>query len=248
MSADAGKDLSHLFRHLRGAYAGAACVAEKPCIDPAEPVLDQFVRSFLLWESTSSKAAAAMKRVEQAVVDFNELRVCMPGELARIIGERYPRAEERARRLRAALHAVYARQHRVGLEHLGAMSKREAREYLESLDGTPRFVAARVTLLCLGGHAAPVDGRILRRLAERGATEADATPESASAMLERKVRAGEMLEAYALLQAWADDPAADAADGGRPHKDETRPAGRARGAARGGHRPARRKPGATERE
>ncbi|MBX3403359.1 MAG: hypothetical protein KF699_08115 [Phycisphaeraceae bacterium] len=246
MTASQTKDLSHLFKHLRGVYAGAACPLERPCIDSAEPVVDQFVRSFLLWESTSAKAAAAMKRVEQAVVDFNELRVCMPGELIRIIGERYPRVEERARRLRSALHAVYARQHRVGLEHLNEMSKREARDYLESLDGTPRFVAARVALVCLGGHAAPIDGRILRRLADRGATEANATPETASAMLERKVRAGEMLEAYALLQAWSDDPSGDVADG-KPHKDEARAAGRSRGASRTGAR-ARRNPGAAEKE
>lgn len=246
MTANQTRDLTGLFRHLRGAYAGAACTLEPPCIDTAEPVVDQFVRSFLVWESTTVKAAAAMKRIEQAVVDFNELRVCMPGELIRIIGERYPRVEERARRLRAALHAVYARQHRVGLEHLGEMSKREARDYLESLDGTPPFVAARVTLVCLGGHAAPVDGRILRRLTDRGAIEADATPEAASAMLERKVRAGEMLDAYALLQAWADDPAAEAADG-KTRKDEARAAGRSRGAPRTGSR-ARRSPGAAEKE
>lgn len=241
-TADQSRDLAQVLKQLRTAYPQAACCAECGAIDPAEPVLDQFVRSFLLWECSASRAAAAMKRIEQTVVDFNELRVCMPGELVRIIGERYPRAEERARRLRSALNAIYAREHRVGLEPLAERSKREAREYLESLDGTPRFVAARVALVNLGGHAAPVDGRILRRLVDHGLVEADATPESAAAQLERRVRAGEMLEAYSLLQAWSDDAAADSAEP-RAAKDEPRRP-RGRSAARG--KQVRRKPGAAE--
>ena len=34
--------------------------------------------SFLMWESTTSKAQSAFERVLDSVVDFNELRVCMP--------------------------------------------------------------------------------------------------------------------------------------------------------------------------
>lgn len=219
--AEGSKEIGQLLRHLRATYPEvSACAGEPIAIDTAEPVLDQFVRSFMVWESTAAKAALAMKRIEQAVVDFNELRVCMPGELVRIIGERYPRAEERARRMRAALATVYSREHRVGLERLSELSKREAKDYLESLDGTPRFVAARVALLALGGHAAPVDGRILRRLQERGVVDADATPETAAIALERKIRAGEMMEFYSMLQAWSDDAASESAEHARPAAKE----------------------------
>jgi hypothetical protein len=200
------KELAALLKQLRADYPQALDGAiEAAPIDQAEPLLGHFLRSFLIWESTLAKAALAMKRIEQSVVDFNELRVCMPGEMVRVLGERYPRAEERARRLRTALNAIYSREHKVSLERLSEMSKRESREYLETLDGTPRFVAARVSLLGLAGHMAPVDGRMVRRLIERGVVEADSTPEAAAASLERKVRAAEMPECYALLQAWSDE-------------------------------------------
>ena len=210
------KELAALLKTLRAEWpeALAACTGA-PCIDPAEPLLGQFVRAFMQWEATCAKAVQAVRRLEQGVVDFNELRVCMPGELVRLMGERYPRAEERARRLRAALNAIYAREHKVSLERLNEMSKRESRDYLESLDGTPRFVAARVSLLGLAGHMAPVDGRIHKRLVERGIIEADSTPETAAAALERKVRAAEMPECYALLQVWADHASSDASDGAK---------------------------------
>lgn len=209
------KELAALLKQLRAEYPQALePQAETALIDPAEPLLGHFVRSFLIWECTAAKAATALRRIEQSVVDFNELRVCMPGEMVRMLGERYPRAEERARRMRAALNAIYAREHKVSLERLAELSKRESREYLETLDGTPRFVAARVALVGLAGHMAPVDGRIARKLIERGVVEAEATPESAAAGLERKIRAAEMPECYALLQAWSDDGGHETAGGG----------------------------------
>ncbi len=210
-------------------------------LDHAEPILCEFVRAFMVWENTTAKAAAVIKRLDQSLVDFNDLRICMTDELLRLMGRGVPRLEERAQRLRAALNGVYSREHAVTLEHLATLSKREAREYLESLDGVPRFVSARVMLVCFSAHAAPVDTRIHRRLVEAQAAEADATPDEIAGQLERRVRAGEMPETYALLQAWADDLASkdDAAkaeptsapkpkDGGRTARTPAPPAANAR--------------------
>lgn len=176
-----------------------------PLLDAAEPILGEFVRSFLIWESTTAKAAAAAKRIEGAVVDFNELRVCLPEELVGLLGERYPRAGERAQRLRASLHELFVRHHAVSLEHLAEMPKREAYVYLESLEGVPAFVAARVHLLCLGGHSAPVDSRIAAALSDAGLIEPGTTAESVAGMIERRIRAGELASAYLHLQHWADE-------------------------------------------
>jgi hypothetical protein len=210
-ASEHSKEVTALVKRLRGEYGAALDCASTtpPTIDPAEPLLGEFVRSFLIWEATTAKAAAAMTRLEQSVVDFNELRVCLPDELTRMMGERYPRVEERSLRMRAALNEIYHRQHAVTLEPLMGLGKREAKDYLDSLDGVPRFVSSRVFLLCLGGHAAPVDGRITRRLIEAEVADTGASPDAASATLERKVRAGEMGEVYRLLQAWADEAPAN---------------------------------------
>lgn len=200
---------------LHSPHLAAAAVSSTPSIaahhgfGEGEPVLVEFIRSMLLWEATLAKAASAMKRFEQHLVDVNELRICMPAELVKLLGDRYPRAEERAVRLRTALNDVFRREHAVTLEHLPALAKKDAREYLESLEGVPGFVSARVHLVSIGGHAAPVDRRIAACLTDAGFVEADAAPDIAASLLERKVQAGEMLETYALLQAWADDAASD---------------------------------------
>jgi endonuclease III len=166
----------------------------------ADSVMEEFLRSFLTWEASPAKAEAALKRLHHSVVDFNELRVCLTDELAQMLGERYPLARERAHRLRAALNELYRREHGVTLEAVLTMPKREARAYLASLEGVPPFVAARTTLLELGGHAFPVDERIRAALQEEGIDAGDV--ESLGSWLERQVRGGEARSAYLAIEAW----------------------------------------------
>ncbi len=202
MSApDPAKRLAALVRRLRS-DAGDA-VYTPPSAEGHDPLVLEFIQSFLAWEAGSAKAEAALRRVLHAVVDYNELRVCLPDELARVLGERYPRAMERSARLRAALNDIYRREHAVTFQPLTVMPKRDARLYLESLEGAPPFVAARMTLLTLGGHAFPVDERLLEALREEQAVPADLQLDHAESWLERQFRSGEAPSAYLLIEAWA---------------------------------------------
>ncbi|HMN41139.1 MAG TPA: hypothetical protein PKE29_09860 [Phycisphaerales bacterium] len=221
-AADTSKELSSLLKTLRGQYAQVLGAAQSSCVlfDPGEPLLGCFLKSFMLWESTTAKAAQAIRRIEAALVDFNELRACMPDEIVGIIGERYPRATERALRMRTALNIIYSREHRVTLEPIVGMDRSQAREHFDRLDGVPAFVASRVCLCGLAHHAAPVDSRIHRRLIEAKLVHADSSPEAAAALLEKKSRPGELLETYTLLQAWADDAAYTSAES---HLSDLRP-------------------------
>jgi hypothetical protein len=167
-----------------------------------ESIMQEYLRSFLTWEASGAKAEQALKRIQHAVVDLNELRVCLTDELAQMLGERYPLARERAQRLRASLNELYRREHGVTLEAVVMMPKREARAYIGSLEGVPPFVAARVTLLSLGGHAFPIDERLRSALADAGVESTDA--ESLGGWIERQVRGGEARQAYLALEAWHD--------------------------------------------
>lgn len=205
-SSDQSKEFGALMRRLRTDYASARVPLDSPSVlDPSQPLLALFVRSFLLWDSTRTKADAAMRRLEQALVDFNDLRVCLPDELVAILGERYPRAGERALAIRSALSALFALEHALSLEHLARYSPEAQRDYLASLTGTPPFVAARVRLLGLGAHAAPVDTRLLTRLIESKLADKGADAAAAATTLERLVLPGEMPETIAFLQAFSDD-------------------------------------------
>lgn len=202
-SAVAGVDQMHL----------APVIGEDPeGTDPAR----ELVYSLLVWEAGASKAAAAARRLQEGVVDINELRLCLEDEIVRLIGPRYPRAAERAARLRAALNHVFHDAHTVSLAHLKTMSKREARTYLEAITGMPPFATARVLLLSLGGHAFPIDRRLHRVLAEEEAVEPATYDDAAGVWAERQIRAGDARDAYLLLEAYAEaKPAGARRTGGR---------------------------------
>jgi endonuclease III len=167
--------------------------------------LEEFIFSFLLWESSTNRAEYALKRLIDAMADLNELRVTNPTTIAAILGKTYPLAEERAERLTVAMDDVFRREHTIELDGILQQPKRDGRKYVESLDGITPYIAARITLCVLGGHAVPVDERTLKRLIESGVVEEDTLADRASAKLERAIKASDGLRAHTLLQAWAED-------------------------------------------
>jgi len=199
-AANHAKDIGALMKRLLGKHK----VEPSPVV--GEDPIDELVWSFLLWDAPWSKAENALRRLHTAVVDVNELRVCLPSELTEILGERYPKVSERALRIRATLNDIFMREHEVSLARLKDMPKRDARKYLESLEGAPQFVTARVVLVGLGAHATPVDDRVLSRLIEDGVFEEGTAAEQAAALLERHVKATDGLEAHHAMLAWADSP------------------------------------------
>jgi hypothetical protein len=211
---DPAKGFQALLRKLKvkpdPADAAASHAAAEPSdearVTRARELLDLLIHSFMLWEATQRDAKAAVRRLDESFVDANELRIALPHESAKVLGDRYPLAAERCLRLRATLHDLYRREHRVTLLPLLAAPKREARAYLESLEGMPTFVAARLAVLGLGVHAVPVDWRLSDLLLAHKALPADyADPGAASSWLERHVRAGEAVAMTHALQSWSDD-------------------------------------------
>lgn len=221
--ADPAKKLAALLKSLRASHGEPQDEPWLPASLAAhDPLVGQFIFSFLLWESSPSRAAASFERLTASMIDTNELRVSLPDEIAAAAGDESPLALERATRLRSSLNDLYRRHHAVTLEPLAGMGKRDARQSLYSLDGVPPFVAARVTLLCLGGHAFPLDRRLHRVLESECALPAGLGVDEAIGWLERTFRTGEALPAYITLEAWMDARPQGSPPGGEA---DLRPAG-----------------------
>jgi endonuclease III len=163
------------------------------------------VQSFLMWEASTAKARVAYDRLRERVVDFNDLRMCMPHELEEYLGSRYPLAGERSQRLRATLRNIFMREHAVTLESLHSMGKRDIKKYVESLEGMTPYVAARLMLLCFDTHAIPVDEQLRSQLVAAGAADESADVGELAAWLGRQVKANQGQAVAAGLQAWIDE-------------------------------------------
>ena len=180
-------------------------------VAPAEPdtaaqqsPVERLIFAFLAWEATHTKAQHAYGRLMNQAVDFNDLRVSDPSDIAAVIGANYPRSLERGQRLRSTLNAIYRREHAVDLSALAEKPKREVRAYLDSLEGMVPFVSASVTLLAFGGHAIPLDEQLYRRLAGDGVVEPTATFEETQAFLDHHIRFEDAVEAHAKLRAYVE--------------------------------------------
>ncbi len=170
-----------------------------------ETILLELVFALLAWNASTKQAHAALSRIGESVVDFNELRVCDEDEIEALFAcDNYHYAAERAARIRAALNDVFRRQHGMTLAGLREAPKREARHFLESIDGVPRYAAARVACGVLGVHAVPVDDRLRDLLARESVVAQSASVDEASNMLERAIASAESHAVVALLFAWSD--------------------------------------------
>ncbi len=171
--------------------------------DPLPP-LARLVMAFLEWNADTHSAHDAYGRLMEACVDLNDLRVTHSHEVARLLGPKYPLAEERAERMRDAMHAIFKQFYATSLEPLGSRGKKQVRSFLDSLPGMVPYVAAQVTLMGYGGHAVPVDEVLVELLKGEQAIDPEATLPEVVAFLERHVRAEQALETHLLLRGWAD--------------------------------------------
>lgn len=236
-TADHARHLSALLRKIKGRY-GSEAEAEAPRRTP----IDELLYSLLLWEATTPKAEAALKRLHEAFVDYNDLRVARPPEVSAVLGKLYPRADDRAARLHAVLTDIYRREHDVTLEPAMKLSKRDAAKYIETLSGMPLFAAARWQLVVLESHHMPVDDRMLAKLVDAQVCDPGSDAAAAAGILQRHVRHDEALRTFNILQAWSEDSASEArppAKSSRRNEEPTRKKTRPRAPAK--------KPSATRR-
>jgi endonuclease III len=181
---------------LRRRRSHAAAVTE----DDNDPVRI-LIESILEEDSTARQAQKAMAAIEEEFVDFNELRVAPPKEIAERIGRGHPGARDRGEMLSKVLNAIYERTCRVSLEHLADAPKRELRRYLNELGLSP-YAAASVFMRAFGGHAVPVDQALVDCLEMDGYVHPGSDIGDVQGFLERIVPQKNDATAHAALRAY----------------------------------------------
>jgi hypothetical protein len=191
-----------LLKKLASAYPAPPSDAEHP---PAPvTVIASAVHATMLWEASQAQADAALQQLTQHFADHNDMRVALPSHLIHAIGPAYPLAVERVLRLKSWLSDLYRRSTALDLEYLRDRSKADARRELESLHGLPGFAAAHVVASSLGGHAVPIDDRLLALLKAERIGAAHLTSNDAMELLETVIRPDELSSVLRLLRAWSD--------------------------------------------
>ena len=165
-----------------------AAPARRP--EPADP-LTRLIRAFLEYDCDEARASAAERKIQENMVDFNELRVTPAIELAALLGARYPFAESRCSALHRTLQSVFDREHHMRLDSLKEMKKNDIRTYLQSLAGINSYVEAAVSVDCFGICAAPLDTKLLLWLVSKDALPEGIDLKTAQHSIARTLKANE---------------------------------------------------------
>lgn len=191
--------ISKLIDQLKTAFANTA---ELPRLDFVESVIFAILRE----NRSTSEAMTALARLKADYEsDFNELRVSGLGEIARKIGP-VPDAEARARGIRNFLHAVFDKNYKFQIEGLNKKPFKEIRDELKNYEalGIDHHLAY-VQVQCLGGHAFPVDARLLEAAKRLGIVEKSADAANLRGLLEKNIPKAQILHAIALAERFVNE-------------------------------------------
>lgn len=161
-----------------------------------------------LSEGTSlTKAKTAANRLLANTIDYNDLRVSTPDELAKMIEEDLPDALARTTVLVQILGSLYERENSVSFDRVKSRSKKEIREFLQGLPGMTPYILASTMLWAFGEHTIPVDDQTLTVLKKDELVDTEASAEEAQAFLRRHISANDaklftaMLKRYVVQKA-----------------------------------------------
>lgn len=195
---------------LKKAYAKVRAAAPTPEVGPLEDPLQCLALGVLGVTATEEASRVAVERLFESAVDWNEIRVSNPADISSVIGDLVPESLAASSRLVRALQALFDRENQLSLERIKTIPRREARQFLEELDGMDPHAVASVVLWGLGGHAIPVNDALLHALQAADLVHPEATRAEVQAFVERHVSADEAREFCIIMRTFAAKHAAKA--------------------------------------
>ena len=197
-ATECGRRLKRLFTALRSKLGK---VHHPPIGDP----ITQLVLGVFSRDAPEAKAREALQKLRAMVVDYNELRVVAPIELADALGAS-PEVRRRCEDLSRALNRVFAVEHVVSLDRLRTMPPKDVLAYLKQIDGLEAYSRARIRLQGLQSHAIPLNEAAWAYAREARIVNARCGLEEAQSFLERQIAEEDAFEFVALIhkQGWVE--------------------------------------------
>jgi len=164
--------------------------------EPTDAIVYGIICSRLDEKTTKS----AIKKFSDYFIDLNDLRVSRIEEIVEMIGADTPVTRDVALTITTVLRAIFNEYHKVSLEGLKKTGKRPARQALEKMEGTSRFVVDYCMLTSLQGHAIPLTEEMIAYLKSKELVYPDADEQEIGGFLAKQITAKKGYEFYALLR------------------------------------------------
>jgi endonuclease III len=182
---------------IRKLLKGMPKTATRPA-DGEDPVR-ALVVSVLEANGAAREARKALAALEEEFVDFNELRVAQPKELAERMGKDYPDARARALMIHTVLNNITNRVNKLSMAHLDELPKRQVKKHLME-QGLSPYAAACVSMFAFDAPCVPVDEDLAECLEMKGLVEPGTDTAEVQAFLDRTVPVKQAERAHAFFR------------------------------------------------
>jgi endonuclease III len=139
----------------------------RPGAHVTRPAMEEMLVGILAEGASERKGASALSAISRYFVDWNEVRVSAPCEIASAMPE-LAGAMDKAALVRSVLQRIYDLSNEMTLDFLKEKSPADAAKFIEGMPDFPEAALARATLLALGHEVFPPTPRVMivcRRLA-----------------------------------------------------------------------------------
>jgi len=192
-SKDYSKKIQKLYRSLKRKYPNVQKVSH-------ETVIDSIIYAIISAEMSEKMTDSVIEKFADHFVDWNDLRVSRSEEIVEVIGKDNHAIMEIASTITRVLNSIFNEYHKVSLEGLKKIGKRPAKQALEQIEGTSRFVVDYCVLTSLGGHAIPLTNKMIKYLKTNELVDPDADERQIGGFLAKQISAKNGYEFYALLR------------------------------------------------
>ncbi|MHC5214126.1 MAG: hypothetical protein ACYSOO_06015 [Planctomycetota bacterium] len=164
--------------------------------DPVEAVVYALVS-----ESMSEEAGGRFyRRMVKHFVDFNDLRVSRREEILDVFRDSSAAFEESAASITQTLNSIFEKKNRISLEGLTQEGKRQGHKELSEMEGITPFAVSYCFLTAMGGHAIPLNAKMLDFLRTEELVHPNATDMEIAGFLERQIAAADAYDFYRFLR------------------------------------------------
>jgi endonuclease III len=157
-----------------------------------ESVTELLIVGILATNETYTRAKQAVKKIQEEMVDFNELRVTPTVELAELLEEYLHDAQRGASDLVRTLNSVFLKFDTLDLTYLKEKHKNELSKLFEDIKGCPDHARSVMLLLGFDIPTMPLDDRMVDYLVSVEALPPEVDQSTAKGFIERQLKASEI--------------------------------------------------------
>ncbi|MHC4857096.1 MAG: hypothetical protein ACYTBY_04695 [Planctomycetota bacterium] len=155
----------------------------------------------LVSESMPQESSGRLyRRLMKHFVDFNDLRVSRREEILDVFRDSSAEFEKSASAITQTLNSIFEKTNHVSLDGLTQEGKRHAHKELSEMEGITPFAVSYCFLTAMGGHAIPLNAKMLDYLRANELVHPNATDMEIAGFLERQIAAADAYDFYLFLR------------------------------------------------